>query len=142
MPRTDRHTLQVNDSPDVVRVHSIHEERNNTCLVLRGANEIQARDATQLFVGVLQHRRFVCLNASAFPAEPMGPGEPCTGPGGCEHGLLCRPGTTVSGCTEDSCCAVVCDETEMQGCDAGESCTPIIDDPLIGSEALGVCTPT
>jgi len=84
---------------------------------------------------------FWCLPTNAQQPEVVGLGEACLDDGGCEHGLVCRLGSEVSGCTTDRCCAAVCDTTAVESCAPGETCVPLFDDPMPGSETFGACTP-
>lgn len=82
---------------------------------------------------------FVC--GGNIQPRPAGVGEPCESEGGCEHGLVCQPGSEVTGCTTDQCCAAVCDTMAPEPCAPGEACVPLFDRPWPGSETLGACAP-
>ena len=83
--------------------------------------------------------RFSCL----FLAEGDvgGPGDACgvTDDAGCAPGLVCLPGALIPDCTNDNCCATVCDTTDADPCIAPASCLSILESPAPGFETIGAC---
>ena len=83
--------------------------------------------------------RFSCQFLAA--GDVGGPGDACgvTDDAGCAPGLVCLPGALVPDCTNDNCCAPVCDTTDADPCIAPASCLPIIESPAPGFDTIGAC---
>lgn len=70
-----------------------------------------------------------------------GAGSPCIqlDDGGCTSGLICVPGALVPDCTEQNCCAPLCDVDELGACASPATCSPALEAPAPGFESIGAC---
>jgi len=86
-----------------------------------------------------QSDRFSCIDP--VPGDDGGPGEPCSiiDDAGCAGGLVCISGALVPGCGTQGCCVTLCDLDAQSTCSAPTTCTPALESPAPGFEAIGAC---